>query len=647
MKSSRIAAGVVVLLALIVARNSAQGQSKLDSLMATMTELSDTAKVRKLNALATSYSQQDLALSQQLAQRALELSLETHDRPGEAESLARLSTVLMRQGQFAAALSACRQAEEIYASVDNKFGVADIVNTRGMVYNLQGQYPMALENFTKALALGRELRLNDFSAKVIENIGIIHFRQADYNLALDYFRESYDSYKALGNEGAASKILVNLGATYNKLNMPDKALDSHMQSLAYFEKTNSVTGMGIAYNNIGSVYFNLKDFNKAIASYTKSLELKRKMNDKRGIAVSLKNIAEAYIMLNNLDKAKQHIDESRKLAEEIGSQEQIRDAYAMLSMIYEKKQDYVNALKYEKKMTQANDSLFSADKTSQISRMRAIYETEKAEQEATLTKLQADYDLGRKDQQQRFLIVVAGAFMVLSLMAIYLYRQKQKSNELLSEKNKIVERSLQERETLLKEIHHRVKNNLQIISSLLSLQSKSLHDADAQGAINESRNRVKSMSLIHEQLYQEHTISGVDMKDYMSRLVNSLVASYGLDTDRVAIKIDADQILLDVDSAIPLGLILNELVSNSMKYAFPDLRSGTILISLKDMMDELKLVVQDNGVGMESAPKGTQSFGLSMVNSLNRKLKAEMKVISKAGTCVELIIRDFKKVTFA
>ena len=154
------------------------------------------------------------------------------------------------------------------------------------------------------------------------------------------------------------------------------------------------------------------------------------------------------------------------------------------------------------------------------------------------------------------------------------------------------------------------------------------------------------MSLIHEQLYQDNIISGVEISDYIQRLVGSLTASYGLDTDRVEIKVEADQLLLDVDSAIPLGLIINELVSNSIKYAFPEEKSGTIVISLKEMKGELHLQVKDNGVGIDLESKSKQSFGLSMVNSLMRKLKAEMKIMNEAGTSVELVIKDFKKVTF-
>lgn len=639
----------------------AGAQTKIDSLIASVALLPDTAKIQKLNAMAIQFFLKDIGVSRQLIDKALETSLAIQYPKGEGESSRLLCAVFSRQGQFVQALAMCQKAESIFSSLNAKSNLAEVFNNTGMVYIQQGQYPPALENFTKAVKIWQQLNQPLRVTPLIENIGMVYFRQEDFQLALSYFKESFQSYTEQNNEAAASKILVNMGAAYNRLQLHEQALDAHTRALAFFEKSNSVTGMGITYNNIGNVHKEMNNFQKALEFYMKSLALKKKMNDQVGIAVSLKNVAETYLNLNDLSKAKEYIDQSLKIAEETGAKEQIKDAYDILEKMYEKTKDFEKALVFEKRRAQAKDSIFSTDKTEQISRMRAIYETEKAEQEIKMAQLQAERkdaaiavlnkENELKNSQRNFFVAVAGSLLVMVLLALYLYRQKQKSNALLSEKNLVIEKSLHERESLLKEIHHRVKNNLQIISSLLSLQSKSLHDTDAQGAISESRNRVKSMALIHEQLYQEDTISGVDMKDYLQRLVNSLTSSYGLDTDRVEIKIVADNILLDVDSAIPLGLIINELVSNSMKYAFPEKKSGTILVSLHNMMDELRLTVKDDGVGMDPTKKSNHSFGLSMVNSLMRKLKAEMNIVSdvampfgRQGTSVELVIRDFRKV---
>jgi two-component sensor histidine kinase/Tfp pilus assembly protein PilF len=638
----------LLFLTLVLVATSYADAQKADSVLATLGSVPDTAKIRHLNLIATQSLNRDVDLSRELAEKAVDISRQIGFQVGEANGLRVLGGVLMRQGKFKEAMESCRQAETIYAEVHDRGGTAEVLNAFGMIYSQQGQYPLALENFTKSLTMQRELNHKQQIPMTIENIGIIHFRQGDFQLALEFFKECHQAYLDQGNEGAANKILVNLGATYNKLAMPRQALESHLKSLDYFEKSNSVVGMGIAYNNIGGVYYMLENYPKAIENYSKSLEQKKKVNDKRGTSVSLANLAESRIMTRELDKALKDGLESLSIAEQIGSMEQVKVASELLSQIYEAKGNYRSALLFERKTAVAKDSLFSVDKTTQISRMRAIYETEKAEQAALLTQLQADIDIARNVQERNLFIVVASLLLVGALMTLYLYRQKRRSNFVLSEKNQVIEKSLAERETLLKEIHHRVKNNLQIISSLLSLQSKTLQDTGAQGAISESRNRVKSMSLIHEQLYQENTMSGVDMKDYALRLVNSLADSYGVDRDQIGIEVKAEPVWLDVDSAIPLGLIMNELVSNSMKYAFPAGRTGCIRVSIEEGPDTLRLQVYDDGIGMTSSAKnGEASFGLSMVRSLMRKLKAEMTIDSDAGTSVNLVIREFRKVTFA
>ena len=640
----------------VIIVSASYSQTKTDSLIATLNFFPDTIRVQKLNVLAIQTVNRDITATRQLTDKALEVSLAIKYSSGEAESYRILCAILTRQGQFVQALDYCKKSEAIFAGKNNFNGLAEVYGNFGLAYIQQGQYPNALEAFNKSLKIWNQINRSDKSVLMVENIGMVHFRQEDYTGALQYFQDCYQRYKTANNEASASKILVNLGATYNRLKMPKQALASHLEALAFFEKTNSIAGMGIAYNNIGNVYIETKDYKKALEYFDKSLALKQKLNDKAGTAISLRNVAETYLYLDNLEKAKESIDRSLKIAEEVGAKEQIKDAYDILAKMYEKTKNYEQALAFEKKMAQAKDSLFSSEKTEQISRMRAIYETEKAEQQTELAKLETaqkdaailvlNQENELKNTQRNFSIAVAVSLLALAILIGYLYQQKKKSNTLLAEKNTMIEKSLKERETLLKEIHHRVKNNLQIISSLLSLQTKTLSDSGAQDAISESRNRVKSMSLIHEQLYQEDMMSGVDMQDYIQRVMGSLTVSYGLDVEKVEVKIDAEKILLDVDSAIPLGLIINELASNSMKYAFPEHRPGSIIISLKEMMNELHLKIEDNGVGIDESKKTAHSFGLKMVNSLMRKLKAEMKIVSNAGTSVELIIRDFKKVTF-
>lgn len=649
---------LLLILSLLALAGHSQAPAKTDSLIALLPKLSDSAKVQTLNAISVQLSFKEVARSREYGEQALQLARSIASPRLEAESLCILCSLFSQQGQYAEALDRCKQAQSIFERTRNQEGQADAFKRTGMVYTQKGEYPLALENFLAALKIRNELKQMAEVPQLVENIGIVYFRQEDYRLALQYFQQAYQSFMQQNNTASASKILVNLGATYNRLKMPAQALEANLQSLTFFEKANNLTGISIACNNVGNVYMEGKDYPQAISYYERSLGIKQKMNDKRGIAVSMKNIAEAYLGMKNLTKAKEYIDTSLKIAEEIGSKEQLKDAYDILAKMYEQTRNYEEALKYERKLSQAKDSLFSSEKTEQISRMRAIYETEKAEQETKMAQVKSQLELSQKDAaiallnkdneiknaQRNFLGVATASLLLLALMVFYLYRQTQKSHQLLTEKNQVVEKALAEREILLKEIHHRVKNNLQIISSLLSLQSKSTQDSSAQDAIAESRNRVKSMSLIHEQLYQVDTMSGVDMKPYLDRLITSLTSSYGIDIERIAVNVQCDPIWLDVDSAIPLGLIINELVSNSMKYAFPGKRSGEITIALLDRKEQLSLTVTDTGVGFSEAQQNGHSFGLSMIRSLMRKLKAEMNMTSTDGTTVQLTIRDFKKI---
>ncbi len=201
---------------------------------------------------------------------------------------------------------------------------------------------------------------------------------------------------------------------------------------------------------------------------------------------------------------------------------------------------------------------------------------------------------------------------------------------------KEAEKALQEREILLREIHHRVKNNLQIISSLLSLQSGQHNHASPIDVLQDTQNRVKSMSLIHEKLYMAPDISHIDFDEYLKVLVNHMAMSYLINPDSVTINVEVDDIVLDVDTAISCGLVINELVSNSMKYAFEGCNGGIINISMKvdGAHDSLELIISDNGIGMPASLdiKNLESLGLQLVDTLVCEMKGYVRLISKGGT---------------
>jgi PAS domain S-box-containing protein len=202
--------------------------------------------------------------------------------------------------------------------------------------------------------------------------------------------------------------------------------------------------------------------------------------------------------------------------------------------------------------------------------------------------------------------------------------------------------ALKEKDLLLSEIHHRVKNNLQIIDSLLGMQSDMLNNSAAISVLKESQNRVKSMALIHQVLYQSLDFSRTDFSSFIQSLVDNLSVSYALDTSRIVINIDTDQeVLLPIDVSIPLGLILNELCTNAMKYAFTESRCGHIDICLKRQNPgQLLVCISDDGVGIpdDFDIENTQSLGLQLVQLLSEQISAELTIQRKNPTRFSLIV---------
>jgi len=217
------------------------------------------------------------------------------------------------------------------------------------------------------------------------------------------------------------------------------------------------------------------------------------------------------------------------------------------------------------------------------------------------------------------------------------------NNELerkVEERTAKLEISLREKELLLKEVHHRVKNNLQVVISLLTMQAMKIKEQQYIDIFTDCKQRIESMALVHEKLYSSGDLSNIDFKEYINGLTSNLFHSYVIDVNRIKLNIEVDDVLVEIDTAIPCGLIINELLSNAMKYAFPDKTSGVITISFREIEnDNLKLIVSDTGVGAPSNLdfENIETLGLNLVNGLvTRQLRGtlEMKIQNGTEFCI-------------
>jgi len=206
-------------------------------------------------------------------------------------------------------------------------------------------------------------------------------------------------------------------------------------------------------------------------------------------------------------------------------------------------------------------------------------------------------------------------------------------------------KSLNEKELILKEIHHRVKNNLQIVSSLLRLQAESIEDKAAIGYLKMSEQRVKSMALIHQQLYRTKDLSRIDFREYIEDLCNYLFFAYDISFSRVSLQIEVDEIYFGIDTALPCGLIINELVTNAIKHAFPDYSVGSLTVKLLRMATgKYSLTVKDDGKGANKVDfEKTSTLGMELVKTLTEQLEGEIKVDVESGTEITISFFDQNK----
>jgi two-component system, sensor histidine kinase PdtaS len=506
-------------------------------------------------------------------------------------------------------------------------------NGIGNVRRQKGNNKLAFESFQNALkeVEGKpDFMSQSFEGSIIANLASIYFSIGDNEKAEQYSLRGLEHAKSISDTAQMEYSYVGLALIYNKTKEYEKALEYHRLASLLMERENSDPYLK-DYNtlNLAKLHENRGELALALSLYDEMLQSTNPDVDIR--TSSLKNASQILFTLEDYAKAIDYAKRLMSLANETATLPSAVDATQLLYQSYQATGDYKTANEYLNSYVALNDSLINEKSLKALAELEARYESDKKAQEITELKLENQQSVNQRNIYLFVtLIVIVGAVFLGVLI-----RSKTKSNKLIS-------RSLKEKELLLKEIHHRVKNNLQIISSLLSLQSRYIEDKGAKDAVNEGQNRVKSMALIHQKLYQNENLAGVEALDYIENLTSTLRSSYGVGAERVSVTYDIENLNIDVDTIIPIGLILNELISNSFKHAFPNDKEGNISIALKRANNQLELKVCDNGVGSEKDISKSDSFGIRMIRSLAMKLEATVSINFDNGTKASLLISSFK-----
>jgi two-component sensor histidine kinase len=515
-----------------------------------------------------------------------------------------------------------------YKTVNDMKGQANTYFRIGWLHKKKGEIEQAmkvdLEGLRLMEATGDQSGISTAYNKLSEDLT----RQGRLKEALQYSMRSIDLCK---KTGVARDLLFAYFITGNVY----IAMEDNKQSLFYYDKAVELIAdaqlpqvdLASLTNSRGNALKHLGRYEEALKDYNTALSICQKLNLSYGIAAGIANLGEVNLRMGNYEKALGYQLETVRMQEQNNDLANLRENYKHVSDIYEHLGNYKLSLEYNKKALALGDSLFYAESDETMAKMLTQYETEK--KEATIATQQA------KLSQQRMVQWLGAGLVAILAGSLFFgyrsYRNRTRINRLLAARNA-------ENELLLKEIHHRVKNNLQVVSGLLTLQSAQIDDPHTKAAMQESRNRVLSIGIVHQKLYQGTSLGAIEMKDYFLNLSESILDSFGAEK-RVTIECAMEKLDLDIDTAVPLGLIVNELLTNTLKYAFPKGQDGKVLIRLEKSKDGLlHLEVSDNGVGKSGITQGT-GFGAQLLSLLTQQLSGSMREEIKNGTS---IFFDFK-----
>ncbi len=522
------------------------------------------------------------------------------------------------------ALWASKQAVKLASEYGDLELLAQSYKVLGIYYGDVGLYEQAISATYQSIdlfdSINSETLQEDISGSY-HNLAWYFVYMEDFERPLDLFHKAMKIIK-VADEADSINFAVSLHAlgSYHYLYTDNK--DSgiyYLEQAIAWRKNLPVTTeeMGQTYVELAQAYLENGDFKNCQSK----LEIIKNM-DQDVISDYVKN----YVLF--VEGVKASYVGNHKMALELCQQvyqwgdstELLRSSVGINLMRYlvdvcENAGAYHLAFNYLEELREIEQQTIYKDRQRTTKALEFEFETARKEQQIDTQKKQLS-------QSKIILWIIGIGLLIVSILLIWVYKVYQQ----IKVKNQKIE-------NLMRELHHRVKNNLQVISSLLGLQSMKMNNAEAQKMVAEGKERIRAMALIHQKLYQQEEVSSVNIKEYIENLVNELSQSYGFN-EKAEIRLDLINISMDADTSLPLGLIVNEVVSNAFKYAFADIEKPILELKLlQDSTGKYNLSIKDNGIGLPQSfnLEEAQSFGLRLVNILSRQIKGQLEIKNNNG----------------
>jgi two-component sensor histidine kinase len=566
--------------------------------------------------------------------------------------------------EYDSALYHFRQALHLSETLKNDTLIAQHCNNIGMVYYQLGNADSALTYYERAFTNFHEQGLAEKAAIASLNLSLIYYDKGAYEKALQLGLAAIPELTRVNSLYALGSCYNTVALIYTKLSDHRQALEFHHNALAISKRTNNRRSMAQSYNNIAIIYGDLKDYDSAMVYYERSLELKTAGNDRPGMASTLNNMGEVMLATNQLDKAEKFFLESLEIKKESRNRagevyttnnlarlallredfakaahyldiaereaqglellDELRVNYELRIALLKEMNRPADAFRYSERLMVVKDSLMNREKAEALAGIQIAYEVGERDRQIALLEKESEVQEAQLAERNAWVfgLSLASALSLIIIGLVYWQFRREHRNK-------------EQVKTLLRELHHRVKNNLQMLSSVLSLYAQQLTDEQALQAVRSSESRVNAMALIHRKLYERSDEArSINIKDYITELVTYLVHAYGYHEKEMQLNLTLEPIQVDIDKAIPLGLIINELISNAFKHAYVDHPSPCLAVDVKQAgKGTLSIDIKDNGCGMRPAAETRgESFGLKLVNMLMSEMKGRYEVRAKQGT---------------
>lgn len=563
------------------------------------------------------------------------------------------------QHEYDSALDHFRQALRRSTRLKDDTLAAQDYNNIGMLFYQMGSLDSALTNYERAFQLFRQYELTEKAAIAGLNLSMIYYDKGAYEKALDLAVAAVPGLQTSNSLQALGSCFNIIALVYARLSDHVRALEFHHKALATRHDIGNRRGMAQSYNNIANLYKESGNYDSAMVYYHRALKLK----DRAGSSSTLNNMGDVMLALNRLTEAENYFLESLKIKKEHGNHvgeiytqnnlarlallrkdysqaskylditerqsqalgllEELRMSYELRVRLLKETNQPAAAFRYSERLITVKDSLLTREKAEALAEIQTAYEVVARDRQIAL--LEKDTALKQSAIQLRNAWVKGLSLVALLAVSIiglvyWQYLREQHNKKRI--------------QTLLQELHHRVKNNLQILSSVLSLQSQQLTDEQALQAVRSSESRVNAMALIHRKLYPRDQARSINIKEYITELITYLVHTYGYYGKEIKLNLSLEPVQVDIDKAVPLGLIINELISNAFKHAYVDHPAPELIVDLrKEGKGALCIDIRDNGNGIRP-PEETRgnSFGLRLVNMLVSELKGKYETSTQHGT---------------